>query len=118
MYNERFSQINKSLQNHFSFSLKVQMVQGKMNLYPSLPIYNLIWTVLVAILFNRFSFRQSGITILLCIIFSIIALFLLVNVRFYTKNGGRLIYYIAQYKHFFTCCLDYLCFCKCLKLLG
>ena len=27
------------------------------------------------------------------------------------KNGGRLIYYIAQYKHFFTCSLDYLYIC-------
>ena len=31
------------------------------------------------------------------------------------KNGGRLIYYIAQYKHFFTCFLD-LYICKSLKI--
>ena len=32
------------------------------------------------------------------------------------KNGGRLIYYIAQYKHFFTCFLDYLYICESLKI--
>ena len=52
----------------------------------------------------------------MCNIFSIIALFLLVYIRFYTKNGGRLIYYIAQYKHFFTCFLDYLYICESLKI--
>ena len=36
--------MNKSLQNDISFSLKVQMVQEKMNLYLSLPIYSLIST--------------------------------------------------------------------------
>ena len=54
------------------------------------------------------SLTQSTKAILVCNIFSIIALFLLVYIRFYTKNGGRLIHYIAQYKHFFTCFLDYL----------
>ena len=40
MYNEWFSHMNKLLQN--DISLKVQMVQAKMNLYFSLPIYSLI----------------------------------------------------------------------------
>ena len=44
MYNEWFSHMNKLLQNDISFSLKVQMVQTKMNLYLSLPIYSLIST--------------------------------------------------------------------------
>ena len=57
-------------------------------------------TIFVAIFFNTFSFTQSAKAILVCNIFSIIALFLLVYIRFYTKNGGRLIYYIAQYKLF------------------
>ena len=92
------------------------MVQEKMNLYLSLPIYNLVSIVLFAILLNRLSFSQSAKTVLVCNIFIIIALFLLVYVRFYTKNGGRLIYCIAQYKHFLNCCLDYLCFSKCLKI--
>ena len=61
------------------------------------------------------SLTQSTKAILVCNIFSIIALFLLVYIRFYTKNGGRLIYYIAQYKHFFTCFLD-LYICKSLKI--
>ena len=52
----------------------------------------------------------------MCNIFSIIALFLLVYIRFYKKNGGRLIHYIAQYKHFFTCFLDYLYICESLKI--
>ena len=69
---------------------------------------SLLYTIFVAILFNTFSFTQSTKAILVCNIFSIIALFLLVYIRFYTKNGGRLIHYIAQYKHFFTCFLDYL----------
>ena len=43
MYNEWFLHINKLLQN-ISFSLKFQLVQEKMNLYPSLPIYSLIST--------------------------------------------------------------------------
>ena len=34
--------MNKLLQNDISFSLKVQMVQEKMNFYLSLPIYSLI----------------------------------------------------------------------------
>ena len=62
------------------------------------------------------SLTQSTKAILVCNIFSIIALFLLVYIRFYTKNGGRLIHYIAQYKHFFTCFLDYLYICKSLKI--
>ena len=41
MYNERFSHMNKSLQNDIPFS-KVQMVQSKMNLFLSLPVYSLI----------------------------------------------------------------------------
>ena len=49
-------------------------------------------------------------------IFIIIALFLLVYVRFYTKNDGWFIYYIAQYKHCFTCSLDYLYICESLKI--
>ena len=49
-------------------------------------------------------------------IFSIIALYSLVSIRFYTKNGGSLIYYISQYKHFFTCFLDYLYICESLKI--
>ena len=36
--------MKKSLQNDISFSLKVQMVQAKMNLLLSLPIYRLIST--------------------------------------------------------------------------
>ena len=42
MYNESFSHTNKSLQTDSSFSL--QMVQTKLNLYLSLPIYSLIST--------------------------------------------------------------------------
>ena len=60
-----------------------------------------LYTILVAILFNMFSFTPSAKAILVCNIFSIIALFLLVSVTFYKKNGGRMIYCIAQYKHFF-----------------
>ena len=45
-------------------------------------------TIFVAIFFNTFSFTQSVKAILVCNIFSIIALFLLVYIRFYTKNGG------------------------------
>ena len=62
-----------------------------------------LYTIFVAILFNTFSFTQSTKAILVCNIFSYSALFLSVYIRFYTKNGGRLIYYIAKYKHFFTC---------------
>ena len=36
--------MNKTLQNDISFSLQVQMVQAKMNLYLSLPVYSLIST--------------------------------------------------------------------------
>ena len=59
-----------------------------------------LYTIFVAILLKTFSFTQSTKTILVGNIFSIIALFLLVYIRFYTKNGGRLINYRAQYKHF------------------
>ena len=52
----------------------------------------------------------------MCKIFSIIALFPLVSIRFYTINGGRLIYHIAQYKHFFTCFLEYLYICESLEI--
>ena len=40
MYNELFLHMNKSLQN-ISFSLKIQMVQAKINFYLTLPIYRL-----------------------------------------------------------------------------
>ena len=43
MYNEWFSHMKKSLQNFF-FSLKVQIVRARMNLYLSLPIYSIIST--------------------------------------------------------------------------
>ena len=43
MYNEWFSHMKKPLEND-SFSLKVQMVQAKMNLYFSLPFYKLVST--------------------------------------------------------------------------
>ena len=36
--------MNKALQNDVSFSLKVQMMQAKMNLFLSLPVYSLIST--------------------------------------------------------------------------
>ena len=36
--------MNKSLQNDISFFVKIQMVQAKVNLYLSLPIYSLIST--------------------------------------------------------------------------
>ena len=52
-----------------------------------------LYTILVAILFNIFSFTQSAKAILVCNIFSIIELFLLVCLRFYSKNGGRLIFF-------------------------
>ena len=38
MSNKRFLHMKKSLQNNISFSLKVQMVQVKMNLYLNLPV--------------------------------------------------------------------------------
>ena len=67
-----------------------------------------LYLVLVAIFLNIFSFTQSAKIILVYNIFSTLPLFLLIYVKFYMKNGGRLIYYIAQYKHFFfTCSLDY-----------
>ena len=75
-----------------------------------------LYTIFVAILFNTFSFTQSAKAIVVCIIFSIIAPFLLVYIRFYTKNGGMLIYYIGQYKLFFACFLDYLYICESLKI--
>ena len=40
MYNEWFSHMSKLLQNDISFALKVQIVQEKINLYLSLPIYS------------------------------------------------------------------------------
>ena len=93
-----------------SFKSKVS-VTSKFKYVSSSPLY----TIFVAILFNTFSFTQSAKAILVCNIFGIVALFLLVYNRFFTKNGGRLIYYIAQYKHFFTCFLD-LYICKSLKI--
>ena len=33
--------MNKSLQNDISFSLKIQMVQAKINFYLTLPVYHL-----------------------------------------------------------------------------
>ena len=94
-----------------SFKSKVS-VTCKFKYVSSSPLY----TIFVAILFNTFSFTQSAKAILVCNIFSIVALFLLVYNRFFTKNGGRLIYYTAQYKHIFTCFLDYLYICESLKI--
>ena len=51
-----------------------------------------LYTILVATLFNTPSFTQSAKAILVCNIFTIIALFLTIYMRFCTKNGGRLIY--------------------------
>ena len=79
-----------------SFKSKVSVTSNFKYVYSS-PLY----TVFVAILFKTLSFTESAKTILVCIIFSIIALFLLVYFKFYTKIGGRLICYIAQYKLFF-----------------
>ena len=45
MYNELLLHINKLLQNDISFSLKVQMVQGKVNLYLNLPILIYVFCV-------------------------------------------------------------------------
>ena len=42
MYNEWFTHLTKSLQTDISLSLKVEMVQVKMNLFLSLPVYSLI----------------------------------------------------------------------------
>ena len=44
MYNEWFLYMNKLLQNDISFSIRVQMVQEKTNVYLSLPIYSLTST--------------------------------------------------------------------------
>ena len=44
MYNEWFSNMNKSLQNDISFSLMIQMALAKNNLYLTLPMYSLIST--------------------------------------------------------------------------
>ena len=73
-------------------------------------------TIFVAILFDTFSFTQSAKASLVCNIFNIIALFLIVYIRFYTKSGGSLIYYVAQYILSFTCFLDDLYICKSLKI--
>ena len=43
-------------------------------------------TILVALLLNMFFFTQSAKAILVCNTFSIIALFLLVYIRFYMEN--------------------------------
>ena len=69
----------------FLFLSRLELFR-KNELYLSLPIDTLILPVLVAILFNRFSFRKSEKDILVCNIFSIMALFLLVNIRFYMKK--------------------------------
>ena len=42
MYNEWFLHMSKTIQKDISFSLKVQMVQAKMNLYFNLLVYSLI----------------------------------------------------------------------------
>ena len=81
-----------------SFRSKVP-VTSNFKYVSSAPLY----TIFVTILFNTFSFTQSAKAISVCNIFSIIFVFLLVYIRFYTKNGGKLIYYISQYKHLFTC---------------
>ena len=44
MCNEWFLHLNKTLQRDISFSLKAQMVQAKMILYPNLPVNNLTST--------------------------------------------------------------------------
>ena len=93
------------------FKSKVS-VTSKFKYVSSSPLY----TIFVVILFHTFSFTQSTKAILVCNIFSIVALFLLVYIRFYTKIGGGLIYDIPQYKHFFTCFLDYLYICESLKI--
>ena len=67
-----------------SFKSKVS-VTSNFKYVSSSPLY----TIFAAILFNTFSFiTQSAKVILVCNVFSIIALFLLVYIRFYTKNGG------------------------------
>ena len=42
MYNEWFSHLSKTIQKDISFSLKVQMVQAKMNSHFNLLVYSLI----------------------------------------------------------------------------
>ena len=42
MYKESFSHMSKAIQKDVSFSLKVQMVQAKMNLYFDLHVHSLI----------------------------------------------------------------------------
>ena len=42
MYNEWFSNMSKALQTDISFSLKVQIVQAKMNSYLNLTAFSLI----------------------------------------------------------------------------
>ena len=44
MYNEWFLYMNKLLQNDISSSIRVQMVQEKIHVYLSLPIYSLTST--------------------------------------------------------------------------
>ena len=68
------------------FKSKVSVISNFKYVFSS-PLY----TILVTMLFNMFSFTQSAKAILVYNIFSVIALFLLVYVRFYRKNGERLI---------------------------
>ena len=56
--------------------------------------------ILVAILLNTFAFSQSVNFFLVFYIITIIPFFSLIYSRFYTNNGGSLIYCIAQYKYF------------------
>ena len=42
MYNEKFSHMGKAIPKDISFSLKVQMVQAKLNSYFNLLVYSLI----------------------------------------------------------------------------
>ena len=42
MYNEELLHMSKMLQKAISFSLKVQMVLGKMNSYLNIPVFSLI----------------------------------------------------------------------------
>ena len=42
MYNEWFSHMSSAIQKDISFSLKVQMVQEKIDLYLNLLVYSLI----------------------------------------------------------------------------
>ena len=43
MYDERFSHMSKTILKDISFSLKVQIVQAKMNSYFNLTVYSLIF---------------------------------------------------------------------------